>query len=428
MPPTAISLSANYRRYTPEMSAALVRISEALGAIRGARILPAVEDQLRSAARVGTVHYSNLIEGNELPVIEAERATRGQLSPDSKAKIELINYVEALNLIDRRLADGSLGLTAEFLKELHGTATHGLGRDDDPHFKPHHEGEWRDGIAIVFDHLAGKVMHEGPPADEVPPRMAGVFDWIDRKTTVESPFVIAGVVHWAITDIHPFADGNGRAARLFQAATLMQAGVLPGRMLSFERYYAENRTAYYGALRSVRERTLNMEVWLAYFLEGLAQEYERVAATVADLSSLTASGIEGPLRLSSTQQAAITALRIRGQREFSRRDYEAAAGVERSAALNDLQDLIQYGVLIPRGAGPTARYAFSGEVVEAVRDGRGKPATWSENKIEEELRRFTNGRSVWPTAQEFEEAGLRPLYAAASRRGGIARWRRIIGL
>ena len=55
------------------MSTALFRIGEALGTIRAARILPAVEDQLRSSARVGTVHYSNLIEGNELPAIEAER-------------------------------------------------------------------------------------------------------------------------------------------------------------------------------------------------------------------------------------------------------------------------------------------------------------------------------------------------------------------
>ena len=57
-------------------------------------------------------------------------------------------------------------------------------------------------------------------------------------------------------------------------------------MFSFERYYAEDRPAYYAALRSVRERTFNMESWLAYFLKGLAEEYERVAVTVHDLSAL----------------------------------------------------------------------------------------------------------------------------------------------
>src|SRR3954452_19255483 len=117
------------------MSASLMRITQALGTIQGARVLPAVADQLRASARVGTVHFSNLIEGHELPVVEAERAARGELAPDSRAKVELVNYVEALDLIDRRLDAGTLELTPEFLLELHGTTTRGLGREDDSHFK-----------------------------------------------------------------------------------------------------------------------------------------------------------------------------------------------------------------------------------------------------------------------------------------------------
>jgi Fic family protein len=85
-----------------------------------------VPARLLPAARVGTIHYSNLIEGNELPLIEAERAARGQLSPDTRAKVELINYVQALDLIDGRLDDGSLELTSELLKDLHKATTNGL--------------------------------------------------------------------------------------------------------------------------------------------------------------------------------------------------------------------------------------------------------------------------------------------------------------
>src|SRR5215213_3798825 len=165
--PSHLRFTANYG-HSAETSVALVRIATALGVIKGARVLPAVADQLRASARVGTVHYSNLIEGNELPAIEAERASRGQLPPDSRAKIELVNYVAALDLIDERLEAGEMALGTEFLKELHGTAMRGLGREDDPHFKPHHEGEWRDGVAVVVNRLTREVMHEGPSHDEVP--------------------------------------------------------------------------------------------------------------------------------------------------------------------------------------------------------------------------------------------------------------------
>ena len=319
----ALEFRANYQRFTPEATALLMRISTALGAIAGARVLPAIADELRASARVGTVHYSNLIEGNELPAIDAERATRGALAPDTRAKVELVNYVAALDLIDARFDSGTLELTPEFLKELHGVTTKGLGREDDPHFKPHHERQWRDGVALVVDRTTGKVLHEGPPASEVPDRMVSMFDWLRRKldpASGEPPFVLAGVMHYGITDVHPFADGNGRVARLFQAAVLIHQEALPGRMFSFERYYAEDRTAYYEALRSVRRRTFNMEAWLEYFLRGLVEEYERVASTVADLSQFVAGGEHGRRRLTSAQQNGLTKLRLEGRREFTRRD------------------------------------------------------------------------------------------------------------
>jgi Fic family protein len=424
--------SPQYRRFTPEISDALIRIATALGLIRGARVLPAVADQLRASARVGTVHYSNLIEGNELPVVEAERAARGQLDPDSRAKIELVNYVAALDLLDERLDAGSLELTPGLLKEIHGVATRGLGRADDPHFKPRHEGEWRDGIALVVDRMTGKAMHEGPPPDEIEARMAGMFEWLEQRLAARSqpPFVLAGVIHWGITDVHPFADGNGRVARLFQVALLMKADVLPGRMFSFEGFYAADRNAYYAALRSVRERTMNMEHWLHYFLEGLAEEYERVAAAVEDLGALTAAGYTGPLRLSAAQERALTALRVEGRREFNRREYEQAAGVGRSTAGDDLRELVRHGLLEPRGSGSATRYAFPGSTRSGLDRGdeRGRPRRWSDAAIERELRAFVAHRSSWPSPDDFRAAGHGALYAAASRHGGIGRWRRLLGV
>lgn len=411
----------------------MFRIARSLGAIEAAPVLPAVADQLRSSARAGTVHYSNLIEGNELPVVAAERAASGELKPDTRAKVELVNYVDALDLIDSLLDSGSLELSADFLKQLHATATRGLGRTDDEHFKPHHEGEWRDGRALVVNHLTGRIMHEGPPPDEVAPRMDSMFEWLGGKleSGSEPPFVLAGVMHYGITDVHPFADGNGRVARLFQVAVLMKAGALPGRMFSFERFYAEDRDAYYAALRSVREQTLNMETWLHYFLGGLAEEYERVATTVEDLSTLTLGGGPAPLRLSSSQERALAALRIQGRREFTRRDYEAAARVGRSAAGKDLSQLVAHGILSPRGSGTATRYLIT-EAPTAESGGqdgrRGRPVKWTDTKIEQELRAFVADRAAWPTPEEFRQEGKGPLYAAASKHGGVGRWRRIVGM
>ena len=53
--------------------------------------VPQPEDELRVSALAETVHYSTLIEGNELPIIEAERAARPD-DADTKAKIKIVNW------------------------------------------------------------------------------------------------------------------------------------------------------------------------------------------------------------------------------------------------------------------------------------------------------------------------------------------------
>ena len=83
------------------MSNSLGQINAALRITRTLPILPAQEDELRHVATIGTVHYSTLIEGNTLSELEAERALAGTLERDTKAKLELINYVDTLNWLDR---------------------------------------------------------------------------------------------------------------------------------------------------------------------------------------------------------------------------------------------------------------------------------------------------------------------------------------
>src|SRR5205823_4108786 len=116
-------------------------------------------------------------------------------------------------------------------------------------------------------------------------------------------------------------------------------------------------------------------------------------------------------------------------REFTRRDYEAAAGASRSGAGNELQALVRHGVLNVHGRGARTTYAFAGSAGPAAAATRaGRRTTWTEQTIEHELRAWLDGRPSWPPYGEFVAAGKRDLYAAASRNGGVARWRRIVGL
>ena len=272
-------------------------------------------------------------------------------------------------------------------------------------------------------------MHEAPPAptrSRSESRSCSTGS-IARPSRASQPYVIAGVAHYSITDIHPFADGNGRAARLFQAAILLSAGALPGRMFSsFERYYAEDRKAYYAALRSVAQADLP-HGRVARVLPGGTRTRVRTGRTppVADLSSLAASvRRRNPDTVSQSagrdhgtahpRQARVHPARLRsGLRRWPQRAPARTWSRWRAT-----------GSSAPGAPAPPAatrspgRSTPSHPVPTAARRSRGRRAK-SRPSSEASSPAAPAGRHL----AEFEAAGLAPLYYAASRKGGIARWR-----
>jgi Fic family protein len=403
-----------FTRYSPSVTAAFGRIERARGVIESAEILPAQEEILRVDARVGSVHYSNVMEGNELSRLEALRAVEHELEPDDRARLELVNYVAALDFIADAHATGGIRYSPAFLQRLHGVLTEGLGRADS-RFKPQHEGRWRDGTVVVGDPVA--IYHVAPEPERVPALMSARLDWLEaRRANPDFPTpILAGVAHFEIAEVHPFADYNGRTARLFATAVFDREGFLSRSLFSPERYYAVDKDAYYSALRAIK-RTNNLNDWLGYYVDGLAVEFERVAEKVKALVAVTRA-LPLPLQLTGTQDRAIAMLTTDRRRTITIAELTEATGVSARTASRDLNALVSAGVL--RAAGTTRdrrfRLAARGSAV-------GRPRTWSEHKIESQLRRFCERLGRWPTYADFERERLLPLYAAMQRAGGAEHW------
>lgn len=410
-------------RYTPVVTAALQEIAAASSAISSAAILPAQEEILRRDALVGSVHYSNLLEGNELPAIESRRAVEHELDSSTKAKLELVNYVAALEWIEERRRAGEIVYTSEFLQELHGIMSRGLGRPGS-RFEPHHEGAWRDGLAVVGDPIA--VFHAAPPPEEVDSLMRERLAWLESRRTNSEYFgpILAAIAHFEVTDVHPFADYNGRTARLFAVAVLLREEVAPRALFSPERYYAEDRDAYTAALRDIKKtRTLN--AWLEYYVTGLASELSRVAERVDELNRLSGK-IGGAFQLSSAQDRIIAELTAGGRRDITRPEVEVLTGLRRTGALDELTALVEAGVLRPVGSSRRRTYELAAALRPASPAPTGRPR-WTDERIAFELAAFAKELGYWPRHADFVAAGRTGLYIAASKRGGLKRWQTVLG-
>src|SRR3954453_17670700 len=102
--------------------------------------------------------------------------------------------------------------------------------------------------------------------------------------------------------------------------------------------------------------------------------------------------------------------------ELSRGAYQELTGMSRSQAAYDLADLVETGLLQRVGGGRSTRYRLPQEGQAST------PRRWTPERIRAELAKLCEGRTTWPSAQEFKSAGRGDLYVAASRPGGLAHW------
>jgi Fic family protein len=84
----------------------------------------------------------------------------------------------------------------------------------------HEAGKYRDGNVMITGSS-----HKPPDAYQVPMLMNDFIDWIKKKNKSKMHVVqLAAQAHHKLVNIHPFADGNGRTARLFMNLLLLQNG------------------------------------------------------------------------------------------------------------------------------------------------------------------------------------------------------------
>jgi Fic family protein len=85
--------------------------------------------------------------------------------------------------------------------------------------------------------------------------------------SLEEVFYFASFIHLRFVHIHPFSDGNGRAARLLEKWFLTQKLGAPFWNVPSEKYYKENQAGYYNNINlGVNFYELDYSMYLPFLL------------------------------------------------------------------------------------------------------------------------------------------------------------------
>ena len=191
---------------------------------------------LRRNNQIKSIHSSLAIEANSLSLEQVRSVINGKMVVGSRKEIQEVKnaYKAYENLA--KINPYSL----EDLKKTHGIIMN-LILDDAGNFRDCEEG--------VFD--GDKCIFMAPPKSEVNRLMEQLFIWMEDVKNKLHPLILSSVFHYEFVFIHPFKDGNGRIARLWQNVILSKWKEI-FEFLPIESQIKEYQDEYYKAIKHLK--------------------------------------------------------------------------------------------------------------------------------------------------------------------------------
>ena len=329
---------------TNRITAGLARIERVRGFLEAATLSDAWVREMGRRALILEAHHTTHIEGTRLTLEQAERLLEGNPVPEADPEDvrELLNYRRAFEFVSGYLEDGG-PVTEGLVREIHKRLVEGVrGGAAAP-------GEYRKIQSYVINSVTGDTVYTPPPAHDVPIMMAELVDWLNREQEVH-PVLVSGISQFQFVHVHPFLDGNGRTSRLLSTLCLYRAGYDFKRLFTISEYYDRDRTAFYRAIQSVRERGMDMTGWVEYFVEGLTTQLAEVRERGEQ--AIRRDVLIKEHRLSDRQSKALGHILERGS--LTIQDFEhLCPDVNRRSLQRDLKAMIEKGVAVGKATSPT---------------------------------------------------------------------------
>lgn len=253
------------------------------------------------------VYGSNSIEGNTLDLRETVMILKQGIAGAKKKReaTEARNLGEAILLVGKWLSEKTSCHAVDRVLEVHKT----ILRDIEPEWA----GRFRDiGVAIRG------AKYQPPDASLVRPLTERVLEIVQTKMETD-PVAKGAWTHWALARVHPFTDGNGRLARLWQDIVLLEAD------LTCAVIRPEDRRLYLDALGSADEGDFNSLI--QFVASGVIRTFDKYLTELAreDESEQWLTELVGEADGRVAERTELAYARWSRKMETLRREFEVCA-------------------------------------------------------------------------------------------------------
>jgi Fic family protein len=186
------------------------------------RSRPLEKEQVKSLKTLFDVEFtynSAAIEGNTLSYQETKIVLLDGITIGGKSvreHLEIVNHREAIDYIEELSHKKTADLTRTDIFNIHAIILQGIDQKN--------AGKYR--TVPVYALLKDGSRHIFCDPLLIADEMDSFFDWLFTEKK-EHPLITAAEAHARLVSVHPFVDGNGRAARLLMNLILLQNAYVP---------------------------------------------------------------------------------------------------------------------------------------------------------------------------------------------------------
>jgi Fic family protein len=216
---------------------------------------------------------------------------------------------------------------------------------------------------VVVDRTDGGVLHRPPPAEQLPGRLQALCDFANGENDDDDafihPVVRAILLHFWLAYDHPFADGNGRTARVLFFWSLRTKGYWLVEYLSISKILREAPGKYNRAFLLTETDEGDTTYFLLHQLDvieraidQLHKYLQRKVAEVRDVEAL----LRGSGGFNHRQMALLSGALRNPDRLYTFTSHAKSHNVTHETARTDLRDLTDRGLLSAEREGRLYRF------------------------------------------------------------------------
>ena len=218
--------------------------------------------------------YSSQMEGAATTRKVAKEMLRKKMTPRDKSQQMIHNNYQTIQYIvehkDEPLSEG-------LLLQIHRLMT------DNTMQNPEDAGRFRNNNDVVVENgITHETVHTPPSYKDIPQFIKDLCEFFNDKNPRQfiHPIIRGIVIHFMISFVHPFVDGNGRTARAMFFWYMLREGYWLTEYLSISRVIAKSKKAYEKAFLYTEADGMDIGYFVAYNLRVLEQSFKQLQAYI----------------------------------------------------------------------------------------------------------------------------------------------------